>query len=185
MNDGQNVGGHNGISLTGRALTQFYAEVDLHFNMVGLHLDIASLQIQFDYRFDGRGVDFKTCLLHPPDRIETGGRAFGFLPLWLIDMLIPSNVEKITQDFFQVLASGNKGQGGRFEIASLRQTPLQNILFIGAGGEVLANGTIKLGFRLQRQFAAKQKKLIAELKAFKEQLWTAFYCDYQLEAISK
>ena len=176
---GKNVGGHAGISLTDRALTQFYADVDLHLNMVGLHLDIASLQVPFDYRFDGRGVNFLACLQHRPDSIEAGGRAFGFLPLWLIDMLIPSNVEEITQDFFQVLTTGNKGQGGRFEIASLQRTPLQNLLSIGADGDVLANGTIKLGLRLQRQFVAKQKQLIAELKTFKEELWTAFYQDFQ------
>jgi hypothetical protein len=53
------------------------------------------------------------------------------------------------------------------------------MLLVTAVGEVLANGTIKLAYNLQRQFAAEQKKLIAELKAFKEQLWTAFYRDYQ------
>jgi hypothetical protein len=179
MNGRQFGGDLTGISLTDQALTQFYADVDLHLNMVGLNLDIASLQVPISYRFDGRGVHLKAAILHPPDTVKAGGRAFGFLPLWLIDMLIPSNVEKITHDFFQTLANGNDGQGSRLEVASRQRTPLQNMLLVTAVGEVLANGTIKLAYNLQRQFAAEQKKLIAELKAFKEQLWTAFYRDYQ------
>jgi hypothetical protein len=107
------------------------------------------------------------------------GRAFGFLPLWLIDMLIPSNIEKITSDFFQALATGNDGQGAIVEFTGQQRAPLENSLEIRADAEALSNGTIKLGFNLQRRFAREQQKLITELKAFNEQLWNAFYRDYQ------
>ena len=111
--------------------------------------------------------------------VQADGRVFGFLPLWLIDILIPSNVEKITRDFFQALAMGNDGQGGSIEFAGLQRAPLINGLLISADAEALSNGTIKLGFSLQRRFAKEQQKLIAELNAFKEQLLSAFYQDYQ------
>jgi hypothetical protein len=67
------------------------------------------------------------------------------------------------------------------ELAGLQRAQLTNSLLISADAVVLSNGTIKLGFSLQRRFATEHKKLIAELKAFKEQLWTAFYRDYQNE----
>jgi len=164
--------------LTDQALTQFYAEFDIHFNIVGLHLDVLSLEVPIDCRLNGHGVDLKAGLLQPPDTVQADGRAFGFLPLWLIDILIPSNVEKITSDFFQTLAMGNDGQGGRIELAGLPPDESKNSLFIYADAEAFANGTITLGFNLQRRFAAEQKNLIAELRAFKEQLWNAFYQDY-------
>jgi len=77
------------------------------------------------------------------------------------------------------LATGNDGQGGRIEFAGLQRAPLINGLLMSADAEALSNGTIKLGFSLQRQFAREQQKLIAELKAFNEQLLNAFYRDYQ------
>ena len=179
LNGSRTAGNSIGISLTDPALTQFYAEFDIHLNIVGLHLDVLSIQVPLYYRLNGRGVRLRACLLQPPDIVEANGRAFGFLPLWLIDMLIPSNVEKITRDFFQALAMGNDGQGGRIEFAGLQRAPLINGLLMSADAEALSNGTIKLGFSLQRRFAKEQQKLIAELRAFNKQLWNAFYRDYQ------
>jgi hypothetical protein len=167
-----------GISLTDQASLQLYAEFDIHLNIVGLHLDVASLEVPIAYSFSDRVVDLKACLLQPPDAVAAEGRAFGFLPLWLIDILIPSNVEKITSDFFQVLAMGNDGQGGRIEFMGLPQAPSRNSLVITADGETLANGTIKLGFNLQRRLAKDQQELIAEIRAFKSELLRAFYLDY-------
>jgi len=178
--DGSRTAGSSiGINLTEQALTQLYAEFDIQLNMVGLHLDVLSLQVPFDYQLNGGGLRLEACLLQPPDTIQAGGWAFGFLPLWLIDVLIPSNIEKITRDFFQALAMGNDGQGGRIELAGRQRAPLINSLLMSADAEVLSNGTIKLGFSLQRRFAKEQQKLIAELKAFNEQLLNAFYRDYQ------
>lgn len=179
LNGSRTAGNSTGISLTDQALTPLYAEFDIHLNLVGLHLDVLSIQFSVDYRLNGSGVLLKTCLLQPPDIVEADGRAFGFLPLWLIDVLIPSNVEKITRDFFQALATGNGGQGSRLEFAGLHRAPLKNSLLISADAEALSNGTIKLGFNLQRRFAREQQKLIAEIQAFNEQLWNAFYQDYQ------
>lgn len=67
------------------------------------------------------------------------------------------------------------GQGGGIEFAALQRAPLKNSLLASVDAEALSYGTIKFGFNLQRRFAAEQQKLIAELKAFKEQLWNAFY----------
>jgi hypothetical protein len=179
LNGSRTAGSSIGINLTDQALTQLYAEFDIHLNMVGLHLDVLSLQVPIDYQLNGGDLRLEACLLQPPDMVQVDGRVFGFLPLWLIDMLIPSNVEKITRDFFQALAMGNDGQGGRLEFAGLQRAPLINGLLMSADAEALSNGTIKLGFSLQRRFAKEQQKLIAELKAFNEQLLSAFYQDYQ------
>ena len=179
LNGSWTAGSSIGINLTDQALTQLYAEFDIHLNMVGLHLDVWSLQVPIDYQLNGGDLRLEACLRQPPDMVQADGRVFGFLPLWLIDMLIPSNVEKITRDFFQALATGNDGQGAIVEFVGLQRAPLKNSWLICADAEALSNGTIQLGFNLQRRFAREQQKLITELKAFNEQLWNAFYRDYQ------
>ena len=94
-------------------------------------------------------------------------------------MLIPSNVEKITSDFFQAMALANDGSGSVIEFEGTPQVLNRNHLLISAAAEVLANGAIKLGFNLQRRFARNQQELIADIRAFKTELWEAFYRDYQ------
>ena len=178
LDDSRLTGNPAGISLIEQALTQFYAEFDIHLDMVGLNLNVASLTVPVDYLFGDRVLHLKTCLLQPPDSIKVGGWAFGFLPLWLIDMLIPSNIEKITSDFFQAMALANDGSGSMIEFEGLPQVLSRNHLLISAEAEVLANGTIKLGFNLQRRFARNQQELIAEFRTFKTELWEAFYRDY-------
>ncbi len=48
-------------------------------------------------------------LRQTPQEITAQGLILGFLPIWLIDFFIPSNIEDMTQAFFQTLASGNDG----------------------------------------------------------------------------
>ena len=179
LNDRRRSGDPAGISLTERGLTQLYAELDIHIDMVGLKLDVVSLAVPIDYFPDHRGLNLKICLVQPPDVVQAGGRAFGFLPLWLIDMLIPSNVQEITGDFFQALAVANDGHGSILEFEGIAGTTGKNHMLTRAEAEVLSNGTIKMGFNMQRRFAREQEKLIAEFKQFDEQLRNAFYHDYQ------
>jgi type IV secretory pathway TrbD component len=77
------------------------------------------------------------------------------------------------------MAMANDGSGSMIEFEGIPQALNKNHLLIGAEAEVLANGTIKLGFNLQRWFARSQQKLIADIRAFKTELWEAFYRDYQ------
>jgi hypothetical protein len=179
LDDSGRPGDAAGISLTGPGLTQLYAELDIHIDMVGLKLDVVSLTVPLDYFPDNRGLNLKVCLVQPPDVVHAGGRAFGFLPLWLIDMLIPSNVQEITGDFFQALAIANDGRGSMLEFEGTSGTEGKNHFLTKAEAEVLSNGTIKMGFNMQRRFAREQQKLIAEFNLFDEQLRKAFYRDYQ------
>ena len=168
-----------GISLTVPGLTQLYAELDIHIDMVGLKLDVVSLTVPIEYFPDSRGLNLKVCLVQPPDVVHAGGRAFGFLPLWLIDVLIPSNVQEITGDFFQAMAVANDGRGSVLEFEGSAGVDGKNLFLTKAEAEVLSNGTIKMGFNMQRRFAREQQKLIAELNQFDDQLRKAFYRDYQ------
>ena len=92
--------------------------------------------------------------------------------------MIPSNVETITRDFFQTLALGNDGQGTTINIESFGARESANSVLVQADSEILANGTIKYAFNLQRKLRAKQHALLHEIRTFNKHLLDSFYRDY-------
>jgi hypothetical protein len=81
--------------------------------------------------------------------------------------------------FFQTLAKGNDGNGSMIRIDSFSEQALKQSLLLNTDAEVLANGTLKLGFNLQRKFFSMPPELLVEIQAFKKQLWNALYHDFQ------
>jgi len=86
---------------------------------------------------------------------------------------------KIMNSFFQTLAMGNDGNGSVIRIYSFPEQASKQSFLLNTDAEVPANGTIKLGFNLQRKLFAMPPELLVESRAFKKQLWHAFYRDYQ------
>ena len=98
----------------------------------------------------------------------------GFLPIWLIDFFIPSNIEDMTRAFFQTLAVGNNGGGVSIYFGSIPQNSLKDNLWLLTDAEVLSNGTLQFAHNLQRQMVKTENKLIEDIKLLK-----AFYLDFQ------
>jgi len=167
------------FSLTATGYQHFYIAYDIHLNIVGLRLNIESLPIALDYINQDDDLEIKVCLWQPPEAIKTRGWAFGFIPLWLINALIPSNVEEITTNFFRTLALGNNGYGTQINLKSLGMREMKNHIRLQAATEVLGNGTIKLAFNMQRKMVAKQEALLKEIQALNNQFTEAFHRDYQ------
>jgi hypothetical protein len=170
---------NNGFSLTGVNSTQFKIVCDIHLNIVGMQLKIDSLPVILDYRHSVGGPNFKARLVQPPQKIEAGGSVYGVIPVWMVDMLIPSNVHEIMNGFFQTLAMGNNGNGSVVRIYSFPEQASKQSFLLNTDAEVLANGTLKLGFNLQRKFFAMPPESLVEIRAFKRQLWNALYHDFQ------
>jgi hypothetical protein len=74
---------------------------------------------------------------------------------------------------------GNDGNGSVIRIYSFPEQASKQSFLLYTDAEVPANGTMKLGFNLQRKFFAMPPELLAEIRAFKKQLWHALYRDYQ------
>ena len=158
--------------------TRLRTAYDIHLNIVGLRIDIESLQVALDYLYCDQTAELKACLWEKPAKIDAGGWAFGFVPLWLVDLLIPSNVEDITKSFFHTLTLGNDGEGANLEIIGFLDKITINNILLQADADVLGNGAIKLAFNLQRKLFTSQEALIKEFKAFNNQLIHAFYQDF-------
>jgi len=82
-------------------------------------------------------------------------------------------------DFFQTLAMGNDGNGSVVRFYSFPEQTSKQSFLLSTDAEVLANGTLKMGFNLQRKFFAMPPELRVEIRAFKKQLWSALYDDFQ------
>jgi hypothetical protein len=170
---------NNGFSLTGGDFTQFKIVCDIHLNIVGMQLKIDTLPVILDYRHRVGGPDLKTRLVQVPQKIETNGSVYGVIPVWMVDLLIPSTVQEIMKSFFQTLAMGNDGNGSMIRIYSFPDQASKQSFLLHTDAEVLANGTLKLGFNLQRKFFALPPEFLVEIRAFKKQLWNALYHDFQ------
>ena len=179
MHDKEILKTNNGFSLTGAGFTQFKIVCDIHLNIVGMQLTIDTLPVILDYRHSDGGPDLKARLAQVPRKIEAGGSVYGVIPVWMVDLLIPSNVQEIMNSFFQTLAMGNDGNGSMIRIYSFPEQTSKQSFLLHTDAAVLANGTLKLGFNLQRKFFALPPEFLVEIRAFKKQLWNALYHDFQ------
>jgi hypothetical protein len=160
--------------------TKLYLVHHIHLNFFGLHFDIEELKMPCSYSNKKDAPHLLAQINQPPKEVKAYGRAFGFFPIWLIDLLIPSNVENIMQSFYETLAMSNEGRGARIKAGSFSTHPYGHTFGIATDADVLANGTIKMAFNLHRKMLAKKKKLSQEIKSFRNQLWSAFYQDFNL-----
>jgi hypothetical protein len=167
-----------GVDLAVGGHQRFYMIQTFRLNIAGLKLNIEDLKVNLDYYYDDNAANVTAQLRQTPQEITAQGLILGFLPIWLVDFFIPSNIEDMTQAFFQTLASGNDGDGFFIMYGSIAQESLAGNLWLLTDGEVMSNGTIKFGFNLQRQMVRNKDKLLEDIRVFAQQLWKAFYLDF-------
>ena len=167
-----------GVDLTVPGHQRFYMIHTFRLDIAGLKLNIEALRVNLDYYHDDNTANVTAELRQIPQEITAEGLVLGFLPVWLIDFFIPSNIEDMTQEFFQTLASGNDGDGFSIMFGSVPKESLTSNLWLLTDAEVMSNGTIKFGFNLQRHMVRDKDKLLEDIRVFSQQLWKAFYLDF-------
>jgi hypothetical protein len=170
---------YSGFRLIDTKATRFKVISDIHISMVGLHFDIEGLQMAIEYANGEDGLRLKASMKQSPRAVVISGRVLGVFPVWLVDLLIPSNVEEITVNFLETLAKSNGGQGAEVELGSPPPLPSNNSLWLRADAEIVSNGTLKLGSHFQRAMAVDLQKFLSQASAFRKRLWHAFYQDYR------
>ena len=91
--------------------TKFKVVCDIHLNIVGCNLRSIHYRSSWTIGSSDGGPHLKARLAQTPQKIEVGGSVYGVIPVWMVDLLIPSNVQEIMNSFFQTLAMGNDGNG--------------------------------------------------------------------------
>jgi len=166
------------VDLTVPGHQRFYMVHSFRLNIAGLKLNIEALKVNLDYYYDDKTANVTAELRQIPQEITAQGLILGFLPIGLIDFFIPSNIEDMTQEFFQTLASGNDGDGFSIMYGSIPQESLTGNLWLLTDAEVMSNGIIKFGINLQRKMVRDEDKLLEDIRVFAQHLWKAFYLDY-------
>lgn len=178
LNETPNITKETGVGFTDQGSQSFYMMYNFRLKIAGLNLTIEALKVNLDYYFYNFGANIKAGLRQPPKKVSAEGLVMGFLPIWLIDFFIPSNIDSMTQEFFQTLASGENGEGFNMLFGSIPGESLGDNLWFLTDAEVLSNGTMKFALNLQRKMVKDEDKLVEDLKKFEHQLWEAFYLDF-------
>ena len=181
LDENPNTANENGIGLTDLGHRHFYLIYSFRLNIAGMKLNIEDLKVNLNYFFDDYGANVKAEVRQPPKEITAEGLVMGFLPIWLIDFFIPSNIEDMTRQFFQTLATGNNGDGVAMYFGSIPAKSSKKALRFLTDAEVLSNGTMKFAHNLQRKMVREENELVEDIKLFEQQLWKAFYRDFLRE----
>lgn len=168
-----------GFNLIETGRTRFRCVLDVCLNIMGLHLDMVALPLTLDYFSGGNTKRLEAQLNQPPESITASGYVMKVIPVWLVDLIIPSNIEDIARKFFRTLAASNGGKGAIFEYGNYPPKALNRNLWVRTDAEVLANGMVRFAFNLSRRVAEDSNSLNREVQAFRKSLREAFTRDYQ------
>ena len=95
------------------------ANVDLH--ILGVKASLNNLKTKIDYITNETGADVNVQVNEMP-ALDISGRALGILPTSFIDVMMPSNLEKIMSAFMAVIFEGDNGKGILVESTFLQAT---------------------------------------------------------------
>lgn len=167
-----------GFGLTEPGISRFRMINDIQLNLVGLTLDVKELEALISYAHADVAPHVQLQLMAPPQAVIAGGYAFGVIPVWIVNIMIPSDIESIMGGFFQRLTTGNGERGTTLAVKSLANGAMQETVELSIDAEVLSNGTIKFAQNLRRSTVGDREKLHQEIRQFRNMLWQAFYADY-------
>lgn len=137
------------------------------FNVNGIETKVRDLVLESTYLEHPAGADLVTTITRAP-AVAVSGSAYGFLPTWAIDVVIPGNMEELTREFLSTACTGNQGRGVTFCLQS-RQHGRDGPATLRTFGscEILNSLLVQIAARIANE------KLLPSAAA-REQLWTIF-----------
>ncbi len=148
--DGWVLDGHLIPSRNGRPLTNaidthvaldslsFQTVSDLTLKALGVTVKLGQWPADWHYRRSDHGADSTARITQQPT-IQISGAALGFIPVGVVDAVIPSNIEGIVHDFMQVLTHSNGGNGVELRMDYADNPSSGGIMSASADGNTLDN----------------------------------------------
>jgi hypothetical protein len=119
------------------------------------------------------GYDVLTTMRKVP-QVSVSGSAFGILPTWAIDVVIPGNMEELTTEFLATACEGNDGQGVLIGFRA-RHLPGGRATLAGETQlEVLNNALVSLAFRVANMKLLPSDEVRSEIWDLLRELQVAF-----------
>ena len=150
---------------------------DTSLVLAGARLDVLGLTNRLCYAFHDDGPRLALQAAGSPRSIRSHGRIMGFLPVWLLDLFIPSNLEQMTSEFFDVLAEGRGGEG--LMLAAGSRPGRGRNLWVLLDTEVMSNGMVRFVLNLSHKFSGGRFRVARDVNRFGYACWQAFVTDYR------
>lgn len=125
------------------ATAQWRALLTLNLHAYGVNVIIHDLQTDWQYTRLNRGAVFIGRLTYVPE-VDVSGRLLGILPTSWFEGRLPVSIEGTVDDFMQVLASSNNGQGAKF-VVRYDAVASGHVLKVGADWDGLDNFFVRFG----------------------------------------
>jgi hypothetical protein len=116
----------------------------------GIATEIRDLVFKVHYESGPAGMKARIVCDQEP-KVRVHGSAFGVIPTWAIDVVIPGNMEELTRSFFHVATRGNGGRGLVITAGTRVSASGVNVFDLDAQAEGLNNFLVRLGFKIARR----------------------------------
>ena len=152
---------------------------DLHFRMAGFRMAMLGLPVELNCTTSESAPVVAVTLKEMPEAIQASGLVGGIIPIWLLDLVIPSNIDQITNDFFQQLVNGSNNGGMELSAGVLPGHPKED-LNVRFAATIPSNGALRFASGLYAKIAGRDMEIMHELRALIEELLLATRADYEL-----
>lgn len=151
--------------------------IDLRFNMNGIVTDVRGLELDGQYARRADGADLTGRISRVPS-VAVSGNAFGLLPAWALDIVIPGNVAELTTELLTAMCRGDGGRGASFALRARQAGPDgPGVVTVSGQVEVLNSLLIRLGFQIASQKLLPDDDVRAEVWALFTRAHAAFEQD--------
>ncbi|RME04065.1 MAG: hypothetical protein D6805_04360 [Planctomycetota bacterium] len=168
---------HRGFSPLDRGKQRYTFRNDIALTMKKVRVVLRDLILEEEYEHTPEESTLVLRMRKPPRVEKIEGSAYGVIPIWLIDLLIPSNVEDLLKDFFAVLANGLDGKGWLIYFRGVR-SKRGNRLESSLAAEMLSNGIIQLGLNIASNLLIPGKAARRDFNRFGKIFWHGFVSSY-------
>lgn len=131
----------------------------------GIVTEVKDLVFKVHYESTPTGLRSRIVCDEEP-KIRVHGSAFGVIPTWAIDVVLPGNMQELTQSFFHVVTRGNGGKGIVVVARTRSGSNGANVLDLDMEAEGLNNFLVRLGFKLARKKLIPPDDALADLAAY-------------------
>ncbi len=151
------------LDIDRQGVTNLLGTMDLKLKYWGLTVRLERMELPIRWVRTPDKIVGEYRLSKLPRKIEVTGRLWGVFPVWLVDMLIPSNLEKIMTNFLSTLIKGGGGKGMLLSFSYEKDSKQRNLYRVRFEGELADNGFVQLQTRLLRSRLAPRRKARGEI----------------------
>lgn len=155
----------------------FMVDMNSTMNILGVVTHISNAKARVQYLSNDTGFKLVGQLSDVPS-VQVQGNALGIMPTAMIDVVMPSSMAEIIQDFMGVACKGNEGKGvllgAQFEQGKPGET---SILTLKSAFEGLDNFFVRVGMGIVNDRVLPNEKASSEFRQLIYDTQTAFASD--------